>query len=76
MNQSSACNTRQIYNVPLPRPTSAKRKNSIIYDSKQLFNHPPLQIKKINAEREFRKRVKELLLAKAYYTLAEYYEDF
>lgn len=65
-------NTRQIYNVGLPIPHSSLVRRSIVFNSRQLFNHLPLAMKQIENEKRFRSQVKELLITKAYYEISEF----
>lgn len=67
--------TRRSMDIPLPIPTSTLTKRSIIYESKKIFNHLPVTIKQEQSLKLFRKKVKMLLVGKAYYTLTEYYCD-
>ena len=75
MNQEPRYITRGNLDIPLPIPTLTLTKKSIIYESKKIFNHLPESVREINSLRLFRKRVKGLLVGKAYYTLTEYYCD-
>lgn len=74
---ASAYNTRRAIDVtlPLPIPKSALTKHSIIYESRKIYNHLPLSIKSIVSPKYLKKKLKELLVDKAYYTLQEYYDD-
>lgn len=65
--------TRNCHDIVLPLPTSALVQNSIIYNSKKMFNHLPVNIKSLNSYIPFRKRVKKLLLEHVYYTISEYF---
>lgn len=71
----SAYNTRQNFNLPLPNPKTALTKNSIIYESKKIYNHIPQSIRNIGSLKLFKRRIKCLLVNKAYYNLQEYYND-
>lgn len=75
VNSSSVCNTRQIFNISLPIPSSSQTKNSIIYNSKKIFNHLPLHIRRIQNFKIFRKNVKTLLASKAYYSVNEFFDE-
>lgn len=69
--------TRQITDgkLALPIPKSALMKDSIIYESKKMFNHIPTAIRNAESYEKFRKKVSEALLLKAYYNLEEFYDD-
>ena len=67
--------TRRTHLISLPIPKSSLAKNSLIYNSKKLFNHLPQEVRQIKNIKQFRKRVKSLLLARAFYTVSEFYES-
>lgn len=72
---NSTLRTRQSHNLPLPIPTRALTKNSIIFEGIKLYNHLPVSIRNNTTLTHFRKSLKELLVGKAYYKLSEFYED-
>lgn len=59
----------------LPHPTSALTRRSIIYESVNIFNHLPLDIKNSASPRMFKRQMRTLLIAKAYYSTTEFFED-
>ena len=67
--------TRQTHHIELPIPYSTLIKKSIVYDSKKIFNHLPINARTATSERIFEAMVKGLLLEKAYYSLEEYFHD-
>lgn len=62
-------------NLSLCIPRSTLTKNSIIYEGKKIYNHLPLEIKCLDKSVLFARKVKQLLLLKAYYSLEEFYGD-
>jgi len=71
----SAHGTRSTHVTSLPIPSSTLLKKSVIYNSKKIFNHLPLEIRKINCDKRFKSRVKKLLIDKAYYSVMEFLND-
>lgn len=68
-------NTRQSHNLLLPIPKTTLTKNSVLYESKKIYNHLPLLIRATQPLKSFKKKVRNLLVTKAYYSLQEYYQD-
>ena len=68
-------NTRSSHNIPLPIPSTTLIKNSIIHNSKKVFNHLPVYLKTMTNQLKFRKELKKILLKKGYYSLDEFFED-
>lgn len=67
--------TRQGLFIPLPIPTTTLVKDSFVYNGKKMFNHLPRTIRIISDERKFRREVRELLVARAYYVAGEFLDD-
>lgn len=67
--------TRQTGQLSLPIPSSTLTKNSIIYNSKKIFNHLPTTLRVIDNIKRFRSELKKILVGKAYYTLEEFFQD-
>lgn len=61
--------------LPLPIPKFALTKQSIIYESKKMFNKLPQDLKNASCYKAFRSNVKKYLATKAFYSLKEYYDD-
>ena len=68
-------NTRNRLNLRLPIPVTTQLKNSIIFNSRKLFNHLPTDFKSITNIRLFKQRVKSLLIARAYYNVNDYFDE-
>lgn len=68
-------NTRQSRDLNLPIPSSALVRNSIIYESRKLFNHLPIHLKSRPTLKIFKSCVKKLLVERAYYEVGDYYTD-
>lgn len=71
----SGRDTRRSFCIDLPIPHSALIKRSVLYNSKKLFNHLPLDIRCLASAVVFKIKVKTLLLSRAYYTVEEYLQD-
>lgn len=71
---SHTYNTRQNQNVRLPIPRLTLTKRSIIYESLRIYNHLSVECRQLPYLR-FRRRVKSVLLQRAYYSLDEFYND-
>lgn len=65
--------TRQLLNLPLPIPHSTLVLKSIIYNGVKAYNKLPNSLKKVTSHSMFRKKVKDLLADKAFYSLEEYF---
>lgn len=74
--RSSHYNTRQYLNLPLPIPTSALTKKSIIYESIKMYNCLPNEVKMLPTIKQFKREIHQILVGKAYYGLDEFYNDF
>lgn len=61
--------------LPLPIPRSTLTKQSVIYESKKIYNHIPLSVRSITNLKTFREAVKGILIQKAYYNIREFYSD-
>ena len=70
---SSVVATRSSHTLNLPIPSSTLVKNSIVYTSKKKFNHLPLSLRQIRSGTKFRRKIKQLLLPKAFYSVEEYF---
>lgn len=68
-------NTRQNLNLSLPIPALTLTKKSIIYESVKIYNHLSDNLKRLPTTKLFKRKVKRVLLDKAYYSIAEYYND-
>lgn len=68
-------NTRQGNNLSLPIPKSSLTKNSIIYESRKIYNNLPLGLRNVASLKAFRRKVKDFLVHRAYYDLQEFYND-
>ena len=75
LRNESVYNTRLTYNIGLPLPSTSQIKDSIVYSSRQLFNHLPLCIRKIYNNKKFKAEVKKVLVARAYYSIQEYLDE-
>lgn len=62
-------------NIPLPIPKTSLTRNSIIYEGIKIYNHLPQGLRTIKEERQFKKGLKRLLLARPYYCISEFFED-
>lgn len=67
--------TRSSHIAALPIPSTTFVKKSIIYNSKKLFNHLPLSARKIGNRGQFRRVVGKILVARAYYSVAEFFNE-
>lgn len=67
--------TRQHLNLPLPIPSMTLTKKSLIYESIKMYNHLPNSMKCLPTLSIFKRKVRRILLGKAYYSLSEYYND-
>ena len=75
-NQIILLNTRSDEsNIYLPRPNSQLIKNSIFYNGKKIFNKLPISLKKLVNINTFRKTLRSFLIAKAYYSVQEFFDD-
>lgn len=74
-NSSTRMTRFNIDNLGLLIPKASLTKHSIIYEGVKMFNHLPLELKKLESGGLFVKHVKRLLLNKAYYSLNEFYCD-
>lgn len=75
IHDESRRQSRRPFRIPLPIPTGALSKSSIIYDSKKVFNWLPVCLRKISEERSFRVKLKQSLLELAYYAIEEFFAD-
>lgn len=57
--------TRGRHDVPLPIPSSARTKRSLIYESRKIFNHLPESIKSIQNPVHLKKKIKEAFALQA-----------
>lgn len=64
--------TRQSQNIRLPIPRLTLTKRSIIYESLKLYNHLSVECRQL-PYLQFRRRVKSVLVDRAYYSLDEFY---
>lgn len=71
----SAYNTRQSHFISLPIPSSSRIRDSFVFNGRQLFNHLPLYIRKIYDGQRFKREVKGLLVARAYYNVDEFLDE-
>lgn len=67
--------TRQASNIRLPVPRLELVKSSFWYLAKRMYNHLPTGVRDTPSLKIFRRRVKELLVGKAYYSVMEYFND-
>lgn len=67
--------TRREYYIPLPIPSTSVIKNSLIYNGKKMFNLLPVFIRLISCGKTFRREVRGLLVARAYYDTKEFLCD-
>ena len=67
--------TRQFLNLPLPIPTSTLTKKSVIYESIKIYNNLPSEIKASPTIKIFKRKVRKILIGRAYYGLEEFYND-
>lgn len=74
-NRSSVYPLRNTHTVSLPIPTSTLTKNSLFYNGRKLFNSLPVNLREMNDLRKFKREVRQFLVAKAYYTIEEFYGD-
>lgn len=75
LNNFRSYSTRQQLQIRTPIPRSAMTHNSIVFRSKQIFNHLPLRLREIDSLRKFRLEVKGLLCRKAYYRIDEFLSE-
>lgn len=68
-------NTRQRGCLPTPIPHSALIKNSIIYNARKIYNHLPKTLRESNSFAVFKRKLGDVLLNRAYYTVDEFLED-
>lgn len=68
-------NVRQSHRICLPIPTSSRVRDSVVYSSRKIFNHLPLEIRQIYDRKKFKMEVKRLLAVRAYYGLNEYFAE-
>ena len=66
--------TRHSCLIRLPIPHSTLIKKSIIYDSRKIFNHLPLNIRQIRNYNKFRSSTKKMLLSLGFYDVDDYFE--
>lgn len=67
--------TRQQLQIQLPIPKTALTLNSIIYRSKQIFNHLPVNLRQLGDSKRFRLELKTFLYGKAYYHINEFLNE-
>ena len=68
-------NTRQRGCLPTPIPHSALVRNSIIYNSRKIYNHLPRELRESGCFKMFKNKLKGILLSKSYYIVGEFLED-
>lgn len=73
--RSSTYATRQTYKLSLPIAKTSQVHDSFVFNGRQLFNHLPPDIREISEEKKFKRAVRKLLVARAYYDVQEYYAD-
>lgn len=66
--------SKQVLKLPIPSTTLIK--NSIIYNSRKIFNKLPLYLREIVCGKRFKKEVKEYLIGKAFYTVDEFIDGY
>lgn len=74
-HRENSYNTRQVAVVPLPIPHSALTKNSIFYSGRKIFNHLPVALRSLDTLAKFKSAVRAVLIQKAYYDVAVYFND-
>lgn len=74
-NQCAGYVTRQHMHLRLPIPSSSLIRRAIIYEGVKMFNHLPLSVRGSPTLRVFKNKLSKTLMAKAYYSLGEFYAD-
>ena len=66
---------RNTHSVTLPIPTSSLTRDSIFYNGRKLLNSLPITIRQIQNFQTFKREVRKRLVAKAYYSVDEFFAD-
>jgi hypothetical protein len=67
-------NTRRKIDIHIQSCRTSSYQKSVINIGIKLFNHLPLELKQLQDFKEFRKRLKLLLINKSLYSLNEYFD--